>query len=137
MSAGSDRANDFLDAVYGSGHASHIPGTVYLTVYHVAPTDDGGGTEASYDTFARVALTNNDTNFPAAADREQPLAVEVSLPTPGEATDDFEAWALHGHVTNDDIMDWAYFPEPIPGAEAGQPIKIDAGDLIITLVPAA
>ena len=56
--------NETLDALYGSG----TPTNIYFALYTVAPSDSGGGTEASYTGYARVAKTNNDTNFPDAVD---------------------------------------------------------------------
>ena len=51
-----------LDAAFGSGS----PATWYLALYTVAPTAGGGGTEVSGGAYARVAVTNNTSNFPAA-----------------------------------------------------------------------
>lgn len=41
------------------------PVTVYLALYTTAPTDAGGGVEVSGGSYARKAVTNNTTNFPA------------------------------------------------------------------------
>lgn len=132
MSVGNDYADAYLDAIWGASKAAHIPGTVYITLYYVEPSDAGGGTEADYDTFARVSLTNNGTNFPAAADREKALAIEVDFPTPGEDTDPFVAWGIHGHATNDDLMQWAPFAEPY-SAKSGEPVTIEAGAIVFTV----
>lgn len=43
------------------------PATWYVALFTVAPTNSGGGTEASYTGYARIAKTANATNFPAAA----------------------------------------------------------------------
>lgn len=129
MATGDARANDMLDAIYGGGHAAGIPSTVYFTIYTEAPDDDGGGTEAAYTGYARIALTNNDTNFPDAADREKAVAIEIELETPDEDVT-VVAWAFHGHATNDDILTWEFFADPIV-AEADKALTIEAGALIL------
>lgn len=41
--------------------------TVYCALFTAAPSDAGGGTEATGGGYARVAITNNATNFPLAS----------------------------------------------------------------------
>lgn len=61
-------ANAILDALYGSG----APATIYFGLFTSAPASDGtGGTEVTGGSYARVAVTNNATNFPAAAARQK------------------------------------------------------------------
>lgn len=57
-----------LDHVLGGADYTRAA-TVYIAAYTVAPTDAGGGTEVSTagTNYARVAVTNNSTNFPAAS----------------------------------------------------------------------
>lgn len=129
---GDDRANDVLDAIYGAGHAANMPATLYFEVYYAEPTDAGGGTPADYPEAARVALTNDSTNFPAATDRRKTIDVDIDLPTPSVDTDTLVAWALHGHATNDDILHWDFFQDA-PDGEADTPLKIPAGTLVIEL----
>lgn len=43
------------------------PATVYVALFTSAPDDTGGGTEVAGGSYARVAVTNNATNWPAAA----------------------------------------------------------------------
>lgn len=55
-----------LDHLFGNT-AYSAPATLYLALFTVAPTDAGGGTEVSGGGYARKAVTNNATNWPAAA----------------------------------------------------------------------
>ncbi|MFA5052749.1 MAG: hypothetical protein WC565_01725 [Parcubacteria group bacterium] len=57
---------EVLDHVLGGADYSR-PATVYIALYTVAPTDAGGGTEVTGGSYARVAVTNNATNWPAAS----------------------------------------------------------------------
>jgi hypothetical protein len=53
-----------LDNRFGSG----TPATWFIGLSTTAPADDGSGaTEPSGGAYARVSVTNNTTNFPAAA----------------------------------------------------------------------
>jgi hypothetical protein len=66
MSAFSDYLeNKVLDHLLGATTYT-APGTVYFALYTSAPSDGGGGTEVSGGSYARVAVTNNATNWPAA-----------------------------------------------------------------------
>ncbi len=57
-------SNTLLDQLYGSG----TPATLYFALFSAAPDPDGtGGTEITGGSYARAAVTNNGTNFPAAA----------------------------------------------------------------------
>ena len=56
-----------LDAILGAGFTP--PATVYWALYSATPSDTGGGTEltsGSAPGYARLAATNNTTNFPNA-----------------------------------------------------------------------
>ena len=54
-----------LDHVLGGGDYAR-PATVYAALSTTTPTDAGGITEPAGGAYARVAVTNNTTNFPAA-----------------------------------------------------------------------
>lgn len=55
-----------LDHVLGGGDYTR-PGTVYVGLSTSAPNDDGSGiTEPSGGAYARVAVTNNTTNWPVS-----------------------------------------------------------------------
>jgi hypothetical protein len=55
-----------LDELYGAA-AFPAPATIYVALYTSAPSDAGGGTEVSGGSYARAAVTNNGTNWPAAS----------------------------------------------------------------------
>lgn len=65
------------EAVGGTAFAA--PATLYFGWYTTQPDTNGaGGVEASGGGYARVAVTNNATNFPAAASRRKQNAVAIS-----------------------------------------------------------
>lgn len=57
--------NKLLDHAYGGGDYTR-PATVYVSL-HTADPGDTGATEASGGGYARLAVTNNATNFPASS----------------------------------------------------------------------
>lgn len=133
MPTGKDsRANAILDAIYGGGRAAGFPATVYLAAYYVAPSKSGGGTYASYGSYARVAITNDTTHWPAAANRQKTNALRISFPTPTTDTSPIVALGIHGHATNDDLIHFLVLGDPI-SALSGEPLYVEAGDLIITV----
>lgn len=58
--------NETLDLWFG-GQSVTPPTTLYVQAYTAAPNDAGGGTQVTTNGHARVAVTNNLTNFPAAS----------------------------------------------------------------------
>lgn len=63
MAKSTAHANEILDYLFGSGS----PATLYIGLYTDAPDADGtGGTEVTGGSYARKAVTNNDTEWPDA-----------------------------------------------------------------------
>ena len=71
--------NEILDHVLGGGDFTR-PATVYLALFTVTPTDAGGGTEVTGGAYARVAVTNNATNFPAASGGSKSIGAQFDFP---------------------------------------------------------
>lgn len=84
-------ANNLLDVVL-SHSSSSFPTTWYFALLTTAPSDDTGtgAVEVTGGSYARVAMTADTTNFPAASARSKANAVAVQWPT---ATAD---WAAGG-----------------------------------------
>lgn len=92
---------DLLDYYIG-GVALAIaqPATLHVALFSVAPADDGtGGTELSYTGYARVAVTNNQTNFPDATPGAPTSKSNGTTITFGQKTDAGSvtavAWGLY------------------------------------------
>lgn len=61
------RERQIADSQFGGGATTWAPATWYLGISTTTPNGDGTGfTEPSGSAYARVAITNNATNFPAA-----------------------------------------------------------------------
>ncbi|WP_404422924.1 hypothetical protein [Nibricoccus sp. IMCC34717] len=74
-------ANKALD-LFLSQAAFAPPATLYVALYTVAPTVGGGGTEVAGNGYARVAVTNNATNFPAASAGAKSNGTAITFPNP-------------------------------------------------------
>ncbi len=71
-------ANEILDYLFGSGS----PATLYIGLYTDAPDADGtGGTQVTGGSYARAAVTNNATNWPAAVGGVKANATAITFAT--------------------------------------------------------
>lgn len=128
--------NATLNLWFG-GAAVTPPATLYIALMTTAAGDAGGGTEVSttvWTNYARAAVTNNATNFPAASGGAKSNGTEISFGTAtisgtaptvvGIAIYDAETAGnliLHATLaTNKTINN-------------GDPVAIPIGDLDITL----
>lgn len=74
-------SNKSLDLVVGA-QAFTAPVTLYVALYTVAPTaTSASGTEVTGGSYARVAVTNNLTNWPAAVAGAKSNANAIVFPT--------------------------------------------------------
>lgn len=83
------------------------PATVYLALFNTAPSESGGGTEVSGGGYARVPVTNDSTNFPAAAGGEKFLVTEQSFPTSTTDWGTVRAMAIFDDPVAGNMLFWA------------------------------
>lgn len=82
MGATDPYENLHLDAFLGASYATGVfLGTYYVGLFTAAPGDTGGGTEAAGGSYARVAVVNNGTNWPAAASSQKKNGTAIIFPT--------------------------------------------------------
>lgn len=116
------------------GNTDYTPAaTHYLALYTSAPDETGGGTEVTGGSYARVAITNNVTNWPAAAAGEKANGTAATFI---QATADWGtvvAWGIHSHITNDALL---RFGTVNAGAgqfiASGDQLQFDVGDLVLS-----
>lgn len=132
---GTGSCNETLDAWLGSTVLG--PATVYAALFTTAPTAAGGGTEATFSGYARVAITNDLTNFPAAASRTKTTGTEIDFGTAGSSGGTMTWGAFvrtaSGALGADDII----YAGPLSNARlvlnGDGPIKVPVGGVVITL----
>lgn len=84
-------ANKILDEVYGAVDFTP-PATVYVSLHTGAPGGTGAN-ETSGTGYARIAVTNNATNFPAASGAAKSNGTLFQFATPGAG-----GWGTVTHV---------------------------------------
>lgn len=125
--------NRMLDSVYGSGN----PATLFCRFWTVAPAIDGtGGTEVSGNGYAPASLTNNATNFPAAAAGAKANATAFTFPTLTGTWGAIVAVTVHDASTGGTMVNEVTFadvglPSLVP--VTGDTPVVNAGDLSVSL----
>lgn len=74
-------ANALISHTYGKTTFT-AAGTLYVALFTIMPTAAGGGTEPSGSGYARVAVTNNSSNFPVATGQQDSNASLYDFGTP-------------------------------------------------------
>jgi hypothetical protein len=126
-----DAQNALLDELIGSGAFSD-GGDFYLALYTVAPTEEGGGTEVSGGSYARVTVDET-TDFSAASSGTKVNGVDLTFPTCTASWGAIESWALHDHATDDSVVAWGLLSEAVD-IDTGDVAVFTAGSLIIDMV---
>jgi hypothetical protein len=119
-----------LDHLYGATIYTP-PATWYVAVFTTAPTDSGGGTEVTGGSYARVAVTNNTTNFPAASGGSKSNGTQVNYVTPTADWGIIVAFALFDAVTGGNMGPWGAV-SPSKTVQNGDPTYFPAGSLTFT-----
>ena len=121
-----------LDHIFGKT-AYTAPTTYYVGLSTSDPGETGSFTgEPSGNSYARVAMTNNATNFPNAVDGSKANGVQVTFP---EATG---TWGIITHfflanaATGGNIVAYGTLLAA-KSIESGDVMYFEIGDLIITL----
>lgn len=124
-------ANNLGGLVLGSTAYSR-PATVYLEPYETNPNEAGAGGDVPDSGYsARVAVTNNNTNFPAAASGVKTLATAQTLYV-ASGVETLVGVGIWDALTSGNLL--ALF---VPGSNlvtaSGKRVKIPASTLTLTL----
>lgn len=123
--------NELLDHVLGNA-AYTAPGTVHVALYTVTPTDAGGGTEVTGGSYARVAVTNDATNWPAASAGAKSNGTAITFPAPTANWGTVVAFAILDAGTGGNFLYWGPI-SPNKTVNASDPAPSFAvGDLDVT-----
>ncbi len=75
--------NKMLDALFSATALAGVPATLYCGLSTTTPTKAGGNvTEPAGSAYARVGVTNNAGNFPAAAAGSKSNGAAITFPVP-------------------------------------------------------
>lgn len=123
--------NELLDQVFGAA-AYTAPATLHIGLSTTAVADDGTGITEPSDGYARTAVANNLTNWPAAALGLKSNGINITFPPAtgswGIITDFFIADAASGgNILAHGTLSVA------TSVSSGETINFEVGDLDITL----
>ena len=104
-----------------------------MALFTAAPTDAGGGTEVTGGAYARLAVTNNATNFPAAAAGAKSNGVDFTFVTAAGANwGTVVAFGIFDAASAGNMLTWADLTVS-KAVNDGDTAKFTAGDLDLTL----
>lgn len=127
MSKSNYLENAILDHMLG-GPDYVRPATVYMALFTAAPTDAGGGTEVTGGSYARVAITNNATNFPAAVGGVKTNGTAITFPTPSAGWGTVTHWGLFDASTSGNLLRYGTLTVS-KTVDSGDVISFPIGDL--------
>lgn len=121
----------FLDHLLGATVFT-TPATIYVALFSVRPNVAGtGGTELAGNGYARVAVTNNATSFPAASSGSKTNGITVTFPTATADWNTIVAVCLMDASSSGNIL----LISDVVSIDVGDTVVLyfDAGDLIFTV----
>lgn len=122
--------NKLLDHVLGA--ATYTPPvTVYVAAYTVAPSDSGAGTEVTGGAYARVAVTNNLTNWPAASGGAKSNGIAITFPTATANWGTVVAFSIMDDPTAGNRLYWGDLTVS-KAVNSGDTASFAVGDLDVT-----
>jgi hypothetical protein len=123
-------ANNMLDSRFGLV-AVAAPATYYVGLSTTLPTNTGTNvTEPSGGSYARVAVTNNATNFPAAAARSKSNGTVITFPTASASWGTVSHFVLYDAATAGTFRAWGALAAAQAIASGGTP-DFPIGALVI------
>ena len=123
--------NEILDHLLSAATYT-APATLYLAVFTAAPTDAGGGTEVTGGSYARLAVTNDATNFPAAVAGSKSNGVALTMVTASANWGTIVAYALFDASSAGNMLGWADLTSSVI-INNGDTLRFAAGALTYSL----
>lgn len=125
---------------YASSVINHILGgpdltrsaTVYAALFTAAPGGGSAGTEVSGGSYARVSITNNDTNWPAATNGLKSNGTTITWPTASADWGTVVAVGLFDASTAGNLLMTATL-SPTQAVPNGVTVSFAVGELDFTL----
>jgi hypothetical protein len=122
---------EVLDHVFGNATYS-APANLHIALFTVAPTDSGGGTEVTGGSYARVSVTNNATNFPAASGGAKSNGAEITFVTATGNWGTIVAMGVFDAASSGNLLAWADVT-PNKAINTGDTAKFAVGDFDLAL----
>lgn len=120
-----------LDLILG-GVAFTPPATVYVALFTATPSDTGGGTEVTGGSYARAAVTNNATNWPAASAGSKSNGTTITFPTPTAGWGTVTSWGIFDAASAGNLLWWGALTAS-QTINTGNGVSFSASGLTVTL----
>jgi hypothetical protein len=120
--------HELLDHVFGAA-AYTAPGPVYAAAFVGDP--EAGGTECTGGSYARVSVTNNATNFPAASGGVKTTGAAIEFPAATASWGNVTHVAFYDASTSGNRLASAALAEALT-VETGFVLRFAAGAITIT-----
>lgn len=124
--------NELLDHVLGPGPYT-APGTVYIGLSTTTPSDAGASfTEPSGFGYARVGVTNNATNWPAASGGSKSNANPIAFPEASGSWGTITYFGIFDAVSGGNLL----MKGALAASKAitnGDTLQFNAGAIVVTL----
>lgn len=121
---------ELLDHVLGNS-AYSAPATVYVGLSTADPTDSGSGIAEPSNGYARVAVTNNSTNWPAAASGAKANGTEIQFPEASGSWGTVTHWFISDASSSGNMLYHGSLSVS-RSVIAGDAPRFDVGELDIT-----
>lgn len=119
-----------LNYIFNGGSFT-APSTVYVALFTSAPTDAGGGTEVSGGSYARAAITCNDTNFPTTSTGLIQNAVVQNFAQASAGWGTVVAFGIFDALTDGNLLYWGAI-SPTKTVASGDTLSIAINQLQIS-----
>lgn len=108
------------------------PSTWYLGLYTTEPTDSSAGVEVSGGAYARLAITNNTTNFPTTTTNEKNLGLSVAFPEATSGWGSITAFGLFVASTGGTPRFWGTITPQV--INTGDVFRVPAGSAGLRII---
>lgn len=123
-------SNKILDGMNGGTNYTQSA-TTYFALMTVSPTPAGGGTEVTGGSYARLAVTNNNTNWPAASGQQKTNGTLMNWGTASATWGTIVAIAEYDASSGGNLLKYGALTTPIT-VNSGQPFSVPIGNALFT-----
>lgn len=94
--------------------AAYKPAAIYIGLFTAAPSDSGGGTEATGGNYARVQVSQADAqwNAPAGTPRSISNVNAITFPVPNASWGQVTHFGIFDASTSGNLLYWAALANP-------------------------
>jgi hypothetical protein len=136
MAAVDERERLIADSQFGGGATTWAPATWYLGISTTIPNDDGTNfTEPVGGAYARVALTNNATNFPAAVTTSgrttKSNGAKFTFPNPTANWGTASHYGFFTALSGGTVQYHNVLDTPVTIRNGNTPVEFDIGQLVM------